>query len=639
MIKHKGLFGLALLVSFTAFAEQTIESVHPFTALGNEHLNAFTKNIAKKEVKEDKDKSFFSKLTGLDDPDFDIHQLDDFDRYNLIFNEVFPAKKLPTNNTVCTSILWKDLELLCGDHIKATTMLSRVDRTTTGFGHAYLSYILTTPTDSVATLQNRQAIIRTLVEEEKLAKTIEQHLKEIKEKESALLHFWKSEENKSNEMLLKGLYWQTMFTGLNTSVTAQEVQTQGKNVLNFVNPLMIPALIALDIKYVSSSIRLNHVLLGAYNLLIAKIAYDEQTRYINVLNFIHEQTNSVAAIVRTLSTFENTFKKYPVLNNLEHAQTITDIAQETKALSAKLKRLVALLKTNTFKGKQTVFSLKGRVRVAYHLLKDIREEIVPALYAIGEIDAYLSTAKLYKEFEDQKVGYTFVSYDVANKAHIVMKNMWNPFVPVNKVVVNSITLGQNMPQNVILTGPNAGGKSTFLKGLTTSILMAQTLGIAPVKELSFTPFAKINTYMNITDDTAGGSSLFKSEVLRAQSLLESVKGLDSKNFSLSIMDEMFSGTSPKEGEAASYAVAKRLGEIGNSILLLASHFPKLKNLESKTANFKNYQVRVVRHDNGSFSYPFKLEEGAADQNVAIDILREQGFDSSILDDANALLNE
>lgn len=639
MIKHKGLFGLALLVSFTAFAEQTIESVHPFTALGNEHLNAFTKNITKKEVKEDKEKSFFSKLTGLDDPDFDIHQLDDFDRYNLIFNEVLPAKKLSANNTVCTSILWKDLELICGDHIKATTMLSQVDRTTTGFGHAYLSYILTTPTDSVATLQNRQAIIRTLMEEEKIAKTIEQHLKEIKEKESVLLHFWKTEENTSNNMLLKGLYWQTMFTGLNTSVTSQEVQTQGKNFLNFVSPLVFPAIIALDIRYVSESASPIHALEGAYAALMAKISYDEQTRYVNVLNFIHEQTNSVAAIVETLNTFERTFKKHPALNNLEHAQIITDIAKETKNLSPKLKRLVALLKTNTFKGKQTVFSLKGRVRVAYHLLKDIREEIVPALYAIGEIDAYLSTAKLYKEFEDQKVGYTFVSYDVANKAHIAMKNMWNPFVPVNKVVANSITLGQNMPQNVILTGPNAGGKSTFLKGLTTSILMAQTLGIAPVKELSFTPFAKINTYMNITDDTAGGNSLFKSEVLRAQSLLESVKGLDSKNFSLSIMDEMFSGTSPKEGEAASYAVAKRLGEIGNSILLLASHFPKLKNLESKTANFKNYQVRVVRHDNGSFSYPFKLEEGAADQNVAIDILREQGFDSSILDDANALLNE
>lgn len=663
MIKDKGLFFLALLISFSAFAEQTVEVAHPFKALGSEHLNAFTKKIIVKKEKEEEKKSFFSKMTGLDDPDFTVNQINDFDRYNLLFNEVFPAKKISNTNTVLSSVTWKDLELLCGDHIKTTTMLSRIDRTTTGFGHTYLSHMFTTPIDSIPTLTNRQAIVRTLIEEQELTDVIEQHLKEIREKESALLYFWKAEENKTNKMLLNGLYWEKTFTNLNESTTAQELRTQGGHVTNFITPFIMPGMIVYCLKQaginladlpkiasyiyntsdLSSGEKLGGAMYGGFILgyqgLITKLIVDEQVRHCNLLNYLHEQTNGVAVVVRTLNKFEETFAKHPALQNLEYAQIITDITHENKVLSAKLKRLIALLKTNTFKGKQTIFSLKGRVRVAYHLLKEIKEEIVPALYAIGEIDAYLSTAKLYKEFADQKVGYNFVSYNVANKAHIVMKNMWNPFVPVNKVVENSITLGQSMPQNVILTGPNAGGKSTFLKGLTTSILMAQTLGIAPVKELSFTPFAKINTYMNITDDTAGGNSLFKSEVLRAQSLLETVKSLNSKNFSLSIMDEMFSGTSPKEGEAASYAVAKRLGEINNSILLLASHFPKLKNLESKTTNFKNYQVRVIRHNNGSFSYPFKLEEGAADQNVAIDILREQGFDSSILDDANALLNE
>ncbi len=49
-------------------------------------------------------------------------------------------------------------------------------------------------------------------------------------------------------------------------------------------------------------------------------------------------------------------------------------------------------------------------------------------------------------------------------------------------------------------------------------------------------------------------------------------------------------------------------------------------------------MRVIRHEDGTFSYPFKLERGAADQNVAIDILKNQGFKSSILNDAHAILN-
>ncbi len=673
MIKQKGLLSLTLLVSFSIFAEQAHEATHPFTKLGNEHLSAFTKKIEKKKDKEKKKKSLFSKMTGLDNPDFTIHPLDEYDRYNLLFNEVLASGKTGKTSTVLDPVSWKDLELLCGDHSKATTMLSKIDRTNTGFGHAYLAYMLTNPTDSIPTLRNRQAIVRTLLEKQNLANAIEKPLKDIKEKESALLCFWKTETNSGNKILINRIYAEqdSWFEPLNNSVLWQETQTDLGHAFNIGFPVFFmpvyAAFLARDCGLTTGSlwtiikntpgmigqfitdsniplgsrlaaVGISGIMLG-YQGLMVKGGINGQIRYANLLNYLHEQANGVAIVIQTLNSFEKTFKEYPTLKNLEHAQTITDITKENKALSAKLKRLITLLKTNTFKGQQTVFSLKGRVRVAYYLLKEIKQEIAPALYAIGEIDTYLSTAKLYKEFENQRAGYTFASYDEADKAHIVMKDMWNPFVPVEKVVSNSITLGQNMPQNVILTGPNAGGKSTFLKGLATSILMAQTFGIAPVKELSFTPFTKINTYMNITDDTAGGNSLFKSEVLRAQGLLNSVKALDSKKFSLSIMDEMFSGTSPKEGEAASFGVARRLGQIDNSILLLASHFPKLKRLEAQTANFKNYQVRVVRHENGSFSYPFKLEEGAADQNVAIDILKEQGFDASILDDANELLNE
>ncbi|MFT6765663.1 MAG: DNA mismatch repair protein MutS [Alteromonas naphthalenivorans] len=675
MILKKRLLTLVLLISSYGYAEQEVEEIHPFVALGNSHLNAFQKNVIKKDENSKKEKSLFSRMTGLDDPNFSINKLDDtnYDYHNLFYNKIFPYGSISAKNSVISPLIWSDLELLCGNHNKSATILSEIDRTTTGFGHAYLSYILTTPTDNITTLENRQAIIRTLVENQELANFIEKQLQDIKDKESAFLHFWQSENSNSNKIFLDNLYVHkdSWLEPLNRSTLWQETKTDLGHTLTIVLPIVLSPIqaawaarrfstakgsIISIIKNAPSlgyslltdpktSLQAKLLIIGSSALLVAnqalsmKSSIDNQIQHANLLNYVHEQTNGVATIIDTLSSFEETFKEHPVFLNLEHIKAIKDVIQQTTVLSKELNNLVTLLKTNTFKGKQTIFSLKGRVRVAYYLLQNIKQELVPAFYAIGELDAYLSTAKLYTEFADKRVGYTFASYDIADKPHITMNNMWNPFVPIEKVVVNSISLGQDRPQNIILTGPNAGGKSCFLKGLATSILMAQTLGIAPVKELTFTPFTKINTYMNITDDTAGGNSLFKSEVLRAQGLLETVKSLDSKKFSLSIMDEMFSGTSPREGEATSYGVAKRLGTIDNSILLLASHFPKLKNLESKTPNFKNYQVRVVRHDNGSFSYPFKLEEGAADQNVAIDILKQQGFDSSILDDANELLNE
>ena len=378
--------------------------------------------------------------------------------------------------------------------------------------------------------------------------------------------------------------------------------------------------------------------LGSYSMYCA-IARERKTN--NITNYLHTQLIATSQIIRSMKECSQAIKNNPILTQgLAHHQDLHNLFdKKSTKVSYKLHRLVELLLTDTFKEDASYFSIKGRVLAAYSLMQDVKEELAPALRALGEIDTLLATTKLYRSFENERVSYTFPTY--LNKQHpeITLIDMWNPFVSTEKTVTNSVEIGNTKPNNIILTGPNAGGKSTFLKGTALSILLAQTIGISPARELVFTPFAKINTYMNVTDDTAGGNSLFKSEVLRAQELLKSVENLNTHNFSLSIMDEMFSGTSPKEGEAASFGVAKRLGRINNSILLLASHFPKLQRLEKETKNFKNYKVRVARHDNGTFSYPFKLEEGAADQNVAIDILKEQGFNSSILDDAEALLNE
>lgn len=260
------------------------------------------------------------------------------------------------------------------------------------------------------------------------------------------------------------------------------------------------------------------------------------------------------------------------------------------------------------------------------------------LLALAEVDAYLSCANLYKEHQDGTNVYSFAKYIEQDTPYLNVQNMWNPFVGPEKSVANSVELGRNLPQNIILTGPNAGGKSTFSKGITLNTLLAQTIGIVPAASCTLTPFAKVNTYMNISDDTAGGNSLFKTEVMRAQELLNTILTLPKNQFSLSVMDEMFSGTSPKEGEAASYAVAKNIGSHKHSMAIIATHFPLLKELETETQNFKNYQVRVVHHEDGSFSYPFMLEKGAADQNVAISILQNEGFESSILAEAHAILN-
>lgn len=370
-------------------------------------------------------------------------------------------------------------------------------------------------------------------------------------------------------------------------------------------------------------------------------AYTREKNYNDLTNYLHTQMIAAGTVIRAMKSLNEAIERNPHLfNGLEHKHHLTALFKDKdKSVSQKLHQLTNLLLTNTFTDQPSYFSLKGRVLAAYALMKQIKNELAPALVALGEVDALLSCATLYKESLKNNNHYVFATYVEQDTPYINTVNMWNPFVGPHKSVVNSVELGGKNPQNMILTGPNAGGKSTFSKGLTLEVVLAQTIGLVPAESFAITPFAKINTYMNISDDTAGGNSLFKSEVMRAQELLKTILDLPKNQFSFSVMDEMFSGTSPKEGEAAGYAVAKNIGSHKHSIAIIATHFPRLKKLEEETTDFKNYQVRVVKNADGTLTYPFKLELGAADQNVALDILKLEGFDGSIMTDAYAILAE
>ena len=89
------------------------------------------------------------------------------------------------------------------------------------------------------------------------------------------------------------------------------------------------------------------------------------------------------------------------------------------------------------------------------------------------------------------------------------------------------------------------------------------------------------------------------------------------------MDEVFKGTNPREAQAAAYSIARYLGDLSNSMLIVATHYPIMKRLESDTDGvFKNFMVKAEVQP---ISYPYNLHEGSSSQNIAFELLRESGF--------------
>lgn len=320
------------------------------------------------------------------------------------------------------------------------------------------------------------------------------------------------------------------------------------------------------------------------------------------------QTNTV--LVKGLTTEDNLSRLFKPSDN-----------QEFDAL-------IVYLQTNTFKGSPSFFSYSGRVLASHELIKQHKDRLTSAFKALGEIDAYLSIAKLYKESQDANTHYSFAHYEQKERPSITLNGFWHPLVASDKVVKNNLTLGQDHGfQNIILTGSNTGGKSTLLKGVLLSLLLAQTCTIVPADELSFTPFAHLGSYLHISDNISAGISLFKAEVLRAKALMDETSDLQFNDFAFVVIDELFTGTAADKGAAAAEKVADKLMQKENVIYVLATHFPSLTDLEEITHGVcKNFKIDVIKNEDGSITRPFKIEPGVSTTSIANDLLQEEMTD-------------
>jgi DNA mismatch repair protein MutS len=309
------------------------------------------------------------------------------------------------------------------------------------------------------------------------------------------------------------------------------------------------------------------------------------------------------------------------------------VVQTCKTATPKIQRFFKLLHSDTFKAKSSIIANYGKILVAYKLMHEILHDLEPMLCALGELDIYMSIARLYKEFEHERVRYTFPHYSVhSSKPSIVIKDLWSPFIAPSYVVPNSIELGtHNVPQhNLIITGPNEGGKSTFVRTVTILLVLAQSIGIVPAVETTITPFSYIATYLNITDDY--GKSLFAAQVQRVKHILDHIDGMAPNKYSFVVIDELFNGTSAAVGEATAHSVADYLSRKSDVISFFPTHFSQLTLLQ-KNEHSINYSVSAIVNDQGDISYPFILEKGASTQNIVFDILRNEGFNKTIINQA------
>ncbi len=582
----------------------------------------------------------------------------------------------------------QDLNLLAGKKAKEPYYAEIIDRTKLEFGKVFFYGLLSTPITDPILLQERQKIIRCLLENQKLYAELNAVFDRLASSENMFLSLWNQDGfvtqaqrqyftddpksmlnyfNRSTKLLeLRSLFQHSeRVLGLGCAVAATVIlPAYGLSLIVESKPAARkaflekwPTLEKLEqfAQYLQGSagyfwtlyaVLSQHAITtgiaatmaGIYTGVFCKESYEWTRDSFLFDRLLQKKMIITAEFFRAVLKLETLINAHPEFRACcPAARAISQFLKE-KRHEKKMREFFALCNAGTLQGEASNISYHGNVLAAFHLLYELKETFEPLLLKLGELDAYCSCARLYNEFKDKPVQFCFAEYVEDTRPRIELEGFWNPFIRPDVVITNDLFLAGPERRNMIITGPNAGGKSTVIKAVPLNLILAQSVGLVAAKSAKVTPFYSIATYLNVVDDIAAGNSLFKAQVLRAQEMVTLVEKTPKDSFSFVALDEMFNGTSSKESKAIAYSVIKYLGQFENTICLVATHFPLLTTLEKDSNAFENYKVSVDVCGQG-IHYPFKLEKGSSNQHIALDILKQEGYDSKILEDALSILKK
>jgi hypothetical protein len=187
----------------------------------------------------------------------------------------------------------------------------------------------------------------------------------------------------------------------------------------------------------------------------------------------------------------------------------------------------------------------------------------------------------------------------------------------------------NLKKNLIITGPNASGKTTQLKTTAINIIFTQQFGLGFYESASLMPYTHIHSYLNIPD-TSGRDSLFQAEARRCKEILDIIDSEeDSRHFC--IFDELFSGTNADEATSASFGFLKYLQKRENVDFILTTHFIKLCKMVKKAENLQieNFKMDATV-DGNNIMFHYKLTKGISKIKAAKLILVQMGFPEEVI---------
>ncbi len=264
----------------------------------------------------------------------------------------------------------------------------------------------------------------------------------------------------------------------------------------------------------------------------------------------------------------------------------------------------------------------AREKSLYEKLLDDLAPSLPTLQhlaaALAELDAMTTLAERAATLDYSAPRFTDEeTIEIGAGRHCVVEKQIDEFIANDTRMDNGRRL-------LLITGPNMGGKSTYMRQTALIVLLAHVGSFVPAKNAVIGPVDQIFTRIGASDDLAGGRSTFMVEMTEAANILH-----NATNTSLVLMDEVGRGTSTFDGMALAFAIARHLVETSRSYTLFATHYFELTRLAEEYPQVANVHLDAVEHKD-KIVFLHAVEEGPASQSYGIQVAQLAGVPVAVV---------
>ncbi len=310
------------------------------------------------------------------------------------------------------------------------------------------------------------------------------------------------------------------------------------------------------------------------------------------------------------------YRRRQTLKNAERYITPELKAFEDKALSAQERSL-------------------AREKLLYEAILNELAPLVPTLQTIARAIAQLD---LLAGFADTALKRNWSKPEFADEIGLTVAGGRHPVVEAEMAnsadtfIANDVLLAENR-RLLLITGPNMGGKSTYMRQTALIALLAHIGCYVPADRVVLGPLDRIFTRIGASDDLASGRSTFMVEMTEAAAILHHATAN-----SLVLMDEIGRGTSTFDGMALAFAILRHLVEKNRCLTLFATHYFELTRLSHEYSELANVHLDAVEH-NDRIVFMHSVEEGPANQSYGIQVAALAGIPNAVVRAARKQLRE